>query len=80
MRTDDAGTRHGVLNLIVAVARSLVGGDVREALRSTDGTALAREVGTLSAQAVTGVRGLLLRCGGDPEPGATLAGLGLLHR
>lgn len=80
VRTDEDGIRHGVLNLLVAVARSLVGGDVRGALRSTDGVALAAEVGTLSEQAISGVRGLLLRCDGDPEPGAALAGLGLLHR
>ncbi len=82
VRTDAIGTQHGVLNLLVAVARSLDGDDVADALRSTDGPALAAEVGTLTSQAIAGVRGLLLRCGGDPESevGTALAGLGLLHR
>lgn len=81
VRTDDAGTRrHGVVNLLVAVARALDGGDVTGALRSTDGAALAAEADELSADAVAGVRGLLSRCGTDaePVPGAALADLGLL--
>ena len=71
---------HGILNLLVGVARALSGGDVREALESSDGTALAREVNGLSERAVKGVRGLLSRCGADPEPvpATQLAGLGLL--
>jgi hypothetical protein len=72
--------RHGILNLLVGVARALSGGDVREALESTDGAALAREITGMSERAVKGVRGLLSRCGADPEPvpATQLAGLGLL--
>jgi hypothetical protein len=75
---DGAGTglaagprRHGVLNLLVAVARAQSGGDV---------AALAREALALGPAQVTEVRGLLARCGTDPEPdpAAELAGLGIL--
>lgn len=72
--------RHGLVNLLVAVARALSGGDVAAALRSTDGDALAAEVGAWSDRAVAGVRGLFSRCGADPAPGVALAGLGLLTR
>ncbi|MFB9386314.1 hypothetical protein ACFFTK_24450 [Pseudonocardia petroleophila] len=72
--------RHGIVNLLVAVARALGGGDVAAALRSTDGGALAAEIGEWSDRAVSGVRGLLSRCGADPAPGSALAGLGLLSR
>lgn len=82
VRTDDgaAPAQHGIVNLLVAVSRALAGDEVRPALESTDGTALAEEIGSLSEQAVAGVRGLLSRCGADPEPvpAAQLAGLGLL--
>lgn len=72
--------RHGILNLIVAVARALSDGDVRQALESIDTAALAGEVETLSERAAMGVRGLLSRCGADPDPvpATQLAGLGLL--
>lgn len=70
--------RHGVLNLLVAVARALAGGDVPGALRSTDGPALAAELGELSEQAVADVRRLLARCGADSAATSTFAGLGLL--
>jgi hypothetical protein len=79
----DAGPGgHGILNLLVAVARALGGGDVAAALRSTDGAALAAEIGALPERAVVAVRGLLARCGADadPAPGSTFAGLGLLAR
>jgi hypothetical protein len=82
VRTDDgaAPAQHGLLNLLVAAARALAGRDVHAALVSTDGAALAAEVAALSDRDVTGVRGLLSRCGAEPEPvpGAQLAGLGLL--
>jgi hypothetical protein len=82
VRTDDgtAPAQHGILNLLVAVARAVAGGDMRAALESTDGAALATEISGLSERAVKGVRGLLSRCGADPEPvpAAQLAGLGLL--
>ena len=71
---------HGLLNLLVAVARALVNGDVRSALKETDGGALAREIGRLSEAAGTAVRGLLARCGNGPAslPADELAGMGLL--
>ena len=73
-------TRHGILNLVVAVARAISGGDVRSALLSTDGAELAAEVKLLSDHTVGEVRGLLARCGADPEPVPVerLAELGLL--
>ncbi len=72
--------RHGILNLLVGVGRALTGGDVRAALESTDGAELAEEIAGLSERSVKGVRGLLSRCGADPEPvpATQLAGLGLL--
>jgi hypothetical protein len=80
VRPEEDGGQHGILNLLVAVARALGGGDVRGALESTDGTALATELGELSERAVKGVRGLLSRCGADPDPvpADQLVGLGLL--
>lgn len=82
VRADDgtAPPQHGLLNLLVAVARGLAGGEVRSALESTDGEALAAEIAALSEQEVKDVRGLLTRCGSDPEPlpATQLAGLGLL--
>jgi hypothetical protein len=72
--------RHGVLNLLVAVARARTGGDVGGALAETDGPTLAREAAALDAAQVKEVRALLARCGADPDPGAAdvLADLGLL--
>ncbi len=82
VRTDDGHgpAQHGILNLLVGVARATAGGDVRGALESTDGAALAEEVGGLSERTVKGVRGLLSRCGADqePVPATQLATLGLL--
>ncbi len=62
------GPQHGLLNLVVAVARALDGADVRAALQSTDAAELAAEVKLLSEHAVGEVRGLLAHCGADPEP------------
>jgi hypothetical protein len=72
-------TGHGILNLLVAVARAVSDGDVRDALDSTDADALVAEALALSPKAVTDVRGLLSRCGSDPGPlpVEALAGLGL---
>jgi len=80
VRPADGAVRHGVLNVLVAVARALAGGAVGAALASTDGAALAAEIEALSEPAVTGVRGLLSHCGVDlePVPAAQLAGFGLL--
>jgi hypothetical protein len=71
---------HGMLNLLVGVARALVNGDVRGALSETDPKVLVREVARLSEAAGGAVRGLLARCGSGPaeEPAAELANLGLL--
>ena len=80
-RRDEAGrVEHGLLNLLVGVARALVNGDVRGALAETDPRALVREVGRLSEAAGGAVRGLLARCGSGPAtaPGTELAHLGLL--
>jgi hypothetical protein len=80
-RAEGEGARqHGVLNLLVAVARALSGGDVAGALDGADGATLAKEALALSPNAVRDVRGLLARCGADPDPvpAAELAGLGLL--
>ena len=77
---DGAPPRHGVLNLLVAVARAVNGGDVAGALDGVDGATLAREALALTPVTVREVRGLLGRCGADPNPtpAAELAGLGLL--
>jgi hypothetical protein len=71
---------HGMLNMVVAVARALVHGDVEGALVETDGAVLAREAGRLSDTAGRAVRGLLARCGCDSAPQVTqeLISLGLL--
>jgi hypothetical protein len=72
--------RHGILNLLLAVARALAGEDVRGTLENTDGPSLAVAVRGLSERTVKGVRGLVSRCGFDldPPPTAQLSALGLL--
>ncbi|MPY81895.1 MAG: hypothetical protein GEV00_00995 [Actinophytocola sp.] len=56
---DETGfTHHGFLNLLIASARCLAGGDVREALEATDGQALAAEASELSDSAAKAVREL----------------------
>ncbi|MEQ3551257.1 hypothetical protein WIS52_12315 [Pseudonocardia nematodicida] len=76
--------RHGLLNLIVAVARmtgvSASPDPVADALESTDGEGLARELDELPDKAVEQVRTVLPRCGVDPDPVpiADLVALGLL--
>jgi hypothetical protein len=77
---DGAPARHGLLNLLVAVARALVDDDVADALAGTDGGALAAELDQLPDRTVQGVRGLLGRCGADPDPAPVshLVALGLL--
>ncbi|RSM83458.1 hypothetical protein DL991_02295 [Amycolatopsis sp. WAC 01375] len=74
-------THHGFLNLIVASARSLSGGDVRAALESTDGAALAAEAKGMSEPAAKAVRGLFASyaAASFDEPVADLGELGLLH-
>ncbi len=49
---------HGYLNLLLAVARALSAGDVLDALRCTDGDALAHEASELSGDLVTATRWL----------------------
>jgi hypothetical protein len=73
-------THHGFLNLLVATGRSLAGGDVREALESTDSDALAKEAGELSEAASHAVRGVFASYGSCSlaEPIADLEELGLL--
>lgn len=73
-------THHGFLNLLVATARCLSGGDVREALTSTDGSALAAEAEGLSGDAARAVRGVFASYGSCSlaDPVADLEGLGLL--
>jgi hypothetical protein len=64
-RQDDAtgATEHGLLNMVAAVARSLVGGDARAALDERDSAVLVREIAALSDTNARAVRGLLSRCG-----------------
>ena len=80
VRPADGSGRHGILNVVVAVARALSGGAVAAALELSDGEALAAEIEGLSEADVKGVRGMLSRCGVDlePVPAAQLAGFGLL--
>ncbi|RJQ74998.1 hypothetical protein D5S17_21915 [Pseudonocardiaceae bacterium YIM PH 21723] len=77
---EDGFTHHGFLNLLVATARSLSGGDVREALASEDGEALAKEATELSEQAAHAVRGVFASYGSCSlaDPIKDLEGLGLL--
>jgi hypothetical protein len=71
---------HGLLNMLVATARAVSGGDVHEALACTDGTTLAVEAAALDADAARGVREVFA-CYGSPsltEPMADLERLDLL--
>lgn len=72
--TDGGIEHHGFLNLLVAAGRCLAGGDVREALASTDGAALAAEAAELSDQAAKAVRELFA-CYGSATFGQTTAEL-----
>ncbi|WP_083840826.1 hypothetical protein [Saccharomonospora marina] len=71
---------HGFLNVLVASARCLCGGDVRAALACTDGESLAGEVSQFSDPAATAVRSLFTSYASASfaEPIADLKGLGLL--
>ncbi|MGW3466975.1 hypothetical protein ACWDKQ_00535 [Saccharopolyspora sp. NPDC000995] len=73
-------THHGFLNILVATARSLSGKDVRAALASTDGPALAEEARALSDDAANAVRDVFASYGSYSlqDPVAELEGLGLL--
>ncbi len=80
--TDDGTgfTHHGFLNLLVATARALTGRDVRAALASTDGAALAAEAAALGVPAAQTVRGVFASYGSHTlaEPVSDLRDLGLL--
>ncbi len=71
---------HGFLNILVATARALSGKDVREALASTDGAALADEANSLSDDAATAVRNVFASygCGSLNDPVHDMEGLRLL--
>lgn len=73
-------THHGFLNLLVATARALSGGDVRDALSSSDHEALAAEARGLTDQAAHAVRGVFASYGSCSlsEPITDLEELGLL--
>jgi hypothetical protein len=73
-------THHGFLNLLVATARTLADQDVREALASTDGEALAAEAAGLAEPAAHAVRAVFASYGSCSlaEPIADLEQLGLL--
>jgi hypothetical protein len=77
---DTGFVHHGFLNLLVASARSLSGGDVRAALESTDAEALAEEARGLSEQAAKAVRALFASYASASfdEPVADMGELGLL--
>lgn len=71
---------HGFLNLLVASARCLSGGDVRDALSVTSGEHLADEARGMSEQAAKAVRALFASYASASfaEPVADLEALGLL--
>lgn len=71
---------HGFLNLLVAVARALAGGDARAAVDSTDAAALVAEVLALPEPSVRAVRQVFASYGSCSlaEPVADLEALGLL--
>ncbi|MEV6619588.1 hypothetical protein AB0M83_12500 [Amycolatopsis sp. NPDC051106] len=77
---DTGFVHHGFLNLLVASGRSLSGGDVREALESTDAEALADEARGLSEQAAKAVRALFASyaAASFEQPVADMGELGLL--
>lgn len=77
---DTGFVHHGFLNLLVASARSLSGGDVRGALESTDAEALADEARALSEQAAKAVRALFASyaAASFEQPVADMGELGLL--
>jgi len=73
-------THHGFLNLLIAVSRLIAGGDVHEALGSTDSKALAEEATALSEHEALSVRGVFASYGSCSltDPVADLEELGLL--
>jgi hypothetical protein len=80
---DTGFTHHGFLNLLMATARLLAGADqseVRDALGSTDGKALAQEAQNLTEHEALSVRGVFASYGSCSltDPVADLEELGLL--
>lgn len=80
---DTGFTHHGFLNLLMATARLLAGADesdVRDALSSTDGKALAHEATNLTEHEALSVRGVFASYGSCSltDPVADLEELGLL--
>lgn len=77
---DTGVVHHGFLNLLVATARALSGEDVRAALGSDDGPALAEEATTLSETDTEAVRAVFASYGSCSlsDPVADLETLGLL--
>jgi hypothetical protein len=76
-------THHGFLNLLMATSRLLAGADqsdVHDALRSTDGAALAAEARNLTEHEALSVRGVFASYGSCSltDPVADLEELGLL--
>jgi hypothetical protein len=82
--TADTGfTHHGFLNLLVATGRLLAGTDaedVRSALASTDGKALAEEAANMTEHEALSVRGVFASYGSCSltDPVTDLEELGLL--
>lgn len=73
-------THHGLLNMLVGTAHAVSGASAREALRCTDGAALAAEAGALSEDSARVVREVFA-CYGSVSltgPVADLVRLGLL--
>jgi hypothetical protein len=73
-------THHGLLNMLVATARAISGGEVHDALRSTDAAELAAEAGALSDARARAVREVFACYGSASlvEPVNDLTRLGLL--
>lgn len=73
---DDAGiTQHGILNLLVAAARAVDGGDVAAALTSTDADELVAATHELDGRDNETVRRVLARCGAGRDEVAALGAL-----
>ena len=77
---DTGVVHHGFLNLLVATARALSSGNVRDALGSDDGSALAEEAAALDQPAAEAVRAVFASYGACSlsDPVADLEALGLL--
>jgi len=73
---DESGTmQHGILNLLVAAARAVDGGDVAAALTSTDADELVAATRELGGAENETVRRVLARCGAGRDEVAALGAL-----